>query len=152
MVSTSVQKTHFCKKPKSTRVWGRGGGLTTPHLSLRLFRINLFQRESFSKSYRLRVQICYKWNDQFLEWNNLVDHTVKLYVERYIYNADDFGLFCQCLPDHLTGEKCSEGKKSRVRVTGIGTASATGENLPIFIISKSRNPRCFENVKQLPCK
>ena len=74
------------------------------------------------------------------------------YKLKDIYNADDSGFFYQCLPDNLKGEKCSKGKKSQVRITGIGAASATGESLPIFIIGKSRNSRCFENVKQLPCK
>ena len=35
-----------------------------------------------------------------------------------IYNADEFGLFYQCLPgktNHLSGEKCSGGKSSKIR-------------------------------------
>ena len=72
-----------------------------------------------------------------------------------IFNADEFGLFCQCLPDktyHLKGEKCSGGKKSKVRLPGMAAASAVGEKLPMFVIWKSKNPRCFKNVKHLPCE
>ena len=72
-----------------------------------------------------------------------------------IFNADEFGLFYQCLPDktyHLKGEKCSGGKKSKVRLTGMAAASAVGEKLPMFVIWKSKNPRCFKNVKHLPCE
>ena len=72
-----------------------------------------------------------------------------------IFNADEFGLFYQCLPDktyHLKGEKCSGGKKSKVRLTGMAAASAVGEKLLMFVICKSKNPRCFKNVKHLPCE
>ena len=72
-----------------------------------------------------------------------------------IFNADEFGLFSQCLPDktyHLEAEKCSGGKKSKVRLTGMAAASAVGEKLPMFVIWKSKNPRCFKNVKHLPCE
>ena len=71
------------------------------------------------------------------------------------FNADEFGLFYQCLPSktyHLSGEKCSGGKKSKVRLTDMTVASATGENLEMFVIGKPKKPRCFKNVKQLPCR
>ena len=72
-----------------------------------------------------------------------------------IFNADEFGLFYQCLPDktyHLKGEKCSGGEKSKVRLTGMAAASAVGEKLPMFVKWKSKNSRCFKNVKHLPCE
>ena len=72
-----------------------------------------------------------------------------------IFNADEFGLFYQCPLDktyHLKREKCSGGKKSKVRVTGMAAASATREKHSIFILGKSRNRRCFKNVKYLPCQ
>ena len=72
-----------------------------------------------------------------------------------IFTADEFGLFYQCLPDktyHLKGEKCFREKNSKVRLTGMAAASVTGENLPMFVIWKSKNPRCFKNVKHLPCE
>ena len=59
-----------------------------------------------------------------------------------IFNADKFGLFYQCLPNktyHLKEEKCSGKKKSKIRLTRIAAASATGEKLPIFVIWKSKN-------------
>ena len=73
-----------------------------------------------------------------------------------IFNADEFGLFYQCLPDetyHLKGEKCSgDGSSKCYRLTGMAAASATGEKLPLFVIWKSNNPCCFKNVKHLPCQ
>ena len=77
------------------------------------------------------------------------------YKLKDIFNATEFGLFYQCLPDktyHLKGEKCSGEKKSEVRLSGMAAASATGEKLPIFVIWKSKNLHCFKNVKHLPCK
>ena len=71
------------------------------------------------------------------------------------FNADEFGFFYQCLPSktyHLFGEKCSEGKNSKVRLTGMAAASVTGEKLEMFVIGKPKMPRCFKNVKQLPCR
>ena len=76
------------------------------------------------------------------------------YKSEDTFNADEFGLFYQCLPDkkyHLKGEKCSRRKKSKVRLTGMAAASATGEKLLMFVIWKSKNPHCFKNVKHLPC-
>ena len=70
-----------------------------------------------------------------------------------IYIADEFGLFYQGLPKktlHLKGEKCSSGKYNKVRLTGIAAARATGEKLPMFVIAKSVQPRCFKHVKSLP--
>ena len=72
-----------------------------------------------------------------------------------IYNADEFGLFYQALPSkslHLKSEKCIGGKISRVRLTGLAAASATGEKLPMFVIGQSTKPRCFTGVKSLPCR
>ena len=71
------------------------------------------------------------------------------------FNAFEFGLFYQCLPSktyRLSGEKCSGGKNSNVRLTGMAAASATGEKLEMFVIDKSKKPRCFKNVKRIPCR
>lgn len=71
-----------------------------------------------------------------------------------IFNADEFGLFFQALPNktlELKGEKCTGGKHSKVRLTGMSAASAAGEKLPLLVIGKAKNPRCFKNVKSLPC-
>ena len=34
----------------------------------------------------------------------------------------------------------------------MAAASATGEKLPIFVIGKSKKPRCFNGVRNLPCR
>ena len=35
-------------------------------------------------------------------------------------------------------EKCSREKNSKVRLTGMAAASATGEKLPMFVVRKSK--------------
>ena len=71
-----------------------------------------------------------------------------------IYNADEFGLFYAAPPNtslHLKGTKCSGGKNSKNRITGLVGSNAVGDKLPLLIIGKSKKPRCFKNVKSLPC-
>ena len=72
-----------------------------------------------------------------------------------VFNADEFALFYQCLPNKtypFKGENCSGGRRSQVRLTGMAAGIATGEKLPIFVIGKSKRPRCFKNLKSLPCQ
>ena len=70
-----------------------------------------------------------------------------------IFNADEFGLFYQCLltkTRHLFREKCSGGKNNKARLTSMAAASVTEEKLPVFIVGTSKTPRCFKNIKQFP--
>ena len=72
-----------------------------------------------------------------------------------IFNMDKFGLFYQCLPDrsyHLKGEKCSGGKHSKTRLTGLAAGNPFGERLPMSVIWKLKIPRCFKGAKHLPCR
>ena len=84
-------------------------------------------------------------------WNETTLPTLlSSYKLEDIFNADEFGLFYQCLPPktyHLSGEKCYGGRNSFVRLIGMMTASATGEKLEMFVIGKSKKPQCFKNVK-----
>jgi len=77
------------------------------------------------------------------------------YALHDIFNADEFGLFYKALPDksmHLKSEDCVGGKYSKVRLTGLAAASATGKKLPMFVKGKSKKPRCFNGVQNLPCR
>ena len=49
-------------------------------------------------------------------------------------------------------EKCSGGKHSKIRITGLAAANTVGNKLPMFVIGKVKNPRCFKNIKKLPCR
>ena len=72
-----------------------------------------------------------------------------------IYNADEFGLFFRMQPNkslNLRSESCTGGKHSKIRLTGMAAANATGDKIPMFVIGKSKSPRCFKGVKHLPCR
>ena len=63
------------------------------------------------------------------------------YELKNIYNADEFGLFFQCLPNktyQVKSEKWSGGKLSEIRFTGMAAANAVGEKLPMFVIGKAK--------------
>ena len=72
-----------------------------------------------------------------------------------IVNADEFGLFYQCLPNktlHLKGEKYSGGKHSKVCLTGLAAGNTYGEILEMFFIGMSVKPRSFKGVKTFLCR
>ena len=89
-------------------------------------------------------------------WNKTTLPTLlSKYDLKYIFNADEFGLFYQCLPNktyHFKGQKCSGGKISQVRLAGMAEGNAIREKLPMFVIGKFKTPRCFKHIKNLPCK
>ena len=58
----------------------------------------------------------------------------------------------QIKPYQLKSEKCSGGKLSKIRITGLTAANAVGDKLTMFVIGKVKKPQCFNNVKFLPCR
>ncbi|GBL90715.1 Tigger transposable element-derived protein 4 [Araneus ventricosus] len=68
-----------------------------------------------------------------------------------VFNLDETSLFYCLLPDKtlsFKGEKCTSGKASKQRLTLLLGANMSGnEKLKPFVISKSKKPRCFKNVK-----
>ena len=89
-------------------------------------------------------------------WN---ETTLPMRLSKYdlkdIFNADEFGLFYQCLPNktyHFKGQTSSGRKNSKVRHTGMTAGNAIGENLPMFVIGKSKSLLCFKHKKNLPRK
>ena len=64
-----------------------------------------------------------------------------------IFNADELGLFYHCLPNkalHLKSKKCSSGKNSKIRITGLAAANSVSDKLSMFVIGKSKTSRCFK--------
>ena len=53
---------------------------------------------------------------------------------------------------HWKGERCSDGKPSKVRLTGLAAVNTMGEKLPMFVIEKSVKESCFSGVKSLPSR
>ena len=85
--------------------------------------------------------------------------TLPLLLDRYepsdIFDADETGLFYQCLPDKTStfrGENASRAvKQSKQRLTLLVGANMDGtEKLEPLVIGKSANPRCFKSVRSLP--
>ena len=87
-------------------------------------------------------------------WNETTLPTIQSnYKLQDIFNADQFDLFYQCLPYktyHLKAEKYSGVKKSKVRKTGMATASARREKLPMFIIGKSKSLAVLKTLNICP--
>ncbi|GFN87424.1 tigger transposable element-derived protein 6 [Plakobranchus ocellatus] len=83
-----------------------------------------------------------------------LDKLLSEYSSSDIFNADETGLFFRCLPNKthaFKGEACHGGKQAKDRLTMLVGTNATGtEKLPLLVIGKSANPRCFKNVKSLP--
>lgn len=86
-------------------------------------------------------ETCERWKEQ-------LKTLIEGYEPRNIFNADEAALFFKCVPDKtftFKGEKCSGGKLSKERITALFCANMDGsEKLPLLIIGKSLNPRCFK--------
>ncbi|KAF0762407.1 tigger transposable element-derived protein 4-like [Aphis craccivora] len=76
------------------------------------------------------------------------------YTPDNIFNADETGIFCKMTPDKtlkFKGEKCVGGKLSKECITAFVAANIScTEKRKIMVIGKSKNPRCFKNIKRLP--
>jgi hypothetical protein len=72
------------------------------------------------------------------------------YKDQDIFNMDETGLFWKLSPNRtLATEARSGGKKSKDRVTLALTTNGDGsEKLDPWIISKSKNPRCFKHINR----
>ena len=62
---------------------------------------------------------------------------LKRFKAEEIFNTDETGLFCKCLPNKshvMKNEKCVGGKLSKERITVLLTVSMAGEKLPPLVI------------------
>jgi hypothetical protein len=80
-------------------------------------------------------------------------HTIRAIAREYdlvnILNMDETGLFWKLTPERtLATEAGSGGKKSKDRVTLALTCSASGEKEEIWMIGKSKNPRCLKGIER----
>lgn len=74
------------------------------------------------------------------------------YPPEDIWNADESGFFFCALSDKTLTFKddTKKGwKRIRERITALFCTSMVGEKKRVFIIGKSKHPRCFKNVRQL---
>ena len=88
------------------------------------------------------------------------ESTLPMLLKNYnlddVYNADEFGLFFKLMPDKslvFKSESCHGGKLSKERVTVMACTNATGTHkVKLFVIGKSKSPRCFKGVHTLPVR
>jgi len=77
------------------------------------------------------------------------------YAPEDIYNADEMGLFYKMQPNKSmvhSEEDGRGGKRAKDRITVMPCSNMTGtDKLPLLVIGKAQKPRCFKNVKSLPC-
>lgn len=71
-----------------------------------------------------------------------------------IMNVDELGLMYQLQSSQthaVRGQRLANGKRSKVRVTVLVGANMDGtEKLPLLVIGKSANPRCFKGMDRKP--
>jgi len=88
------------------------------------------------------------------DWLTCLPQIISDYSPDDIFNMDETGVFYKMLPDRtlcFKDEKCHGGKCAKDRLTAaICTNMSGSEKLPLLVIGKSANPRCFKNVKSLP--
>ncbi|XP_030047942.1 tigger transposable element-derived protein 4-like [Microcaecilia unicolor] len=76
------------------------------------------------------------------------------YAPRDIFNADETGLYWRAIPDGTLAFKQATptgSKASKERLTILLCCNMDGgEKLEPLVIGKSKQPRCFKNVKRLP--
>ena len=83
------------------------------------------------------------------DWKEKLPSLLEGYDPENIYNMDETGLFFRTTSDKTLfqrGEKCSGGKKAKVRLTVGLCASMTGEKEKPIILWKYAKPRCFRNI------
>jgi hypothetical protein len=73
----------------------------------------------------------------------------RMYANRDIFNMDKTGLFWKLSPNRILATTTSSGgKQAKDRITIALTTNADGsEKLEPWIIGKSKNSRCFKNIK-----
>jgi hypothetical protein len=110
-------------------------------------RNNVYLKTLYGEPTSVPEEVVKEWEDKLLE-------IIKDYEESDIFNLDELGLFFLLIPSKtytVKGNKCRNGKKSKERITILLGANMNGsEKLKPFVIWKSKNPRCFKEVKSIP--
>lgn len=85
------------------------------------------------------------------DWKDMLVEMIGDTDDKDVFNVDKTGLFYKCTSDKtmtFKKETCSGGQRSKERITVLVGANMDGsEKLPLLVIGKSKNPRCFKNVK-----
>lgn len=81
---------------------------------------------------------------------------IRHYKPSDVFSAGETGVFYNMQPEQtllFKGESCHGGERSEDRLTVLLCTNEDGsEKLPPLVIGKFEKPRCFENLKGLPCQ
>ena len=88
-------------------------------------------------------------------WTSTVlPNILEAYAPCDVYNADETGIYFRALPDGtltFSNDKRGGCNKSKERITALVAANMDGtDKRPLFVIGKSKKPRCFSGIKNLP--
>ncbi|XP_049526718.1 tigger transposable element-derived protein 4-like [Dermacentor silvarum] len=93
-------------------------------------------------------EVCTDWQQGRLQ------EILRNYEPRDVFNADEMGFFYKVLPSKtlaFKGEACTGVQCSKDRITVLVGANMAGdEKLKLLVVGKSKHPRCFKGVRDLP--
>jgi hypothetical protein len=87
------------------------------------------------------------------DWKNSVKGKIESYKPENVFNFDETALFWKLMQSktYSLPEESSKGyKKSKDRVTAGLLANSDGTERHLVVIGKSKTPRCFKGIKNLP--
>jgi hypothetical protein len=96
-------------------------------------------------------------SDTIIEWltlSGLWPNVCEGYADRETFNANETGIFfilTSARTLKFKAEKCVGSKLSKDRIKILVCANVDGtKKRKLLVTGKSKNPRCFKNVKSLP--
>jgi len=91
-------------------------------------------------------------NTDVTRWHDRMKSILADTAPEDIFNADETAIFFRALPDwtlEFKQTKCHGTKLNKERLTALVCANMT-EKMPLLVLGRSKNPRCFKLVKSLP--
>ena len=85
------------------------------------------------------------------DWSQRLSSICEGYQPEDIFNADETGLYYRTLPGKSmihVNDSAQGVKICKDRLTALVACSFTGEKLPLMLIGKSANPRCFKGIEK----
>jgi hypothetical protein len=121
--------------------------------------LNFKASDGWFRGFKLRNKLRYKKlsgekkssdyqaaEDYVMGFNKIING----YLPENVFNCDETGIYIRCMPDNsfveYGEEECSGTKIDKERITCLYGCSMRGEKLPIMVIGRSKNPRCFANI------
>ena len=84
-------------------------------------------------------------------WQEKLSLLLLHYPPQDIFNADETGILVHMLPDKILEDvDCYGGKKNKEKLTAMTCSNMDGrDKLPLLVIDKAANSRCFKKVQSL---